>query len=92
MGTALENPARPFVVLGSVGFRQDRVIKNLINKSTPSLSAAACHTFIKAMGHGVGNHLLRDKVELAKQLMEEAEEGRHSCNHRVSTHLTRKPT
>lgn len=78
MGKALENPSRPFVAILGGAKVSDKigVIENLINKVDVLLiGGGMAYTFLKAKGYEVGNSLLEeDKVELAKQLMEKADE------------------
>jgi len=76
LGEALDNPERPFVgILGGkkVSDKID-VIKSLLGKvNTLIIGGAMANTFLKAEGHGIGNSMYEeDKVELAKELMEEA--------------------
>jgi phosphoglycerate kinase len=76
LGKALQNPERPFVaILGGakVGDKID-VIQNLINKvDTLLIGGGMAYTFLKAQGQQVGKSLLEhDKVDLARQLLEQA--------------------
>ena len=65
LGSAVENPVRPFVaILGGA-----KVSDCLI------IGGGMAYTFRKALGFKVGNSLLEeDKIELAKELMAKAEE------------------
>ena len=78
MGQALENPKRPFVaILGGVKVSDKiGVINNLFTKvDTLIIGGAMAYTFFKAKGYSVGDSLCElDKVELAKELMQKAEE------------------
>ncbi len=77
MGGALENPARPFVAILGGAKVSDKigVIRNLIDKvDALVIGGGMAYTFIRAMGHTVGNSICEaDKVSLAAELMEEAE-------------------
>lgn len=77
LGNALDNPARPFVAILGGAKVSDKigVIRNLINKvDTLIIGGGMAFTFFKAKGYEIGNSLLEeDKVELAKELMEQAE-------------------
>jgi 3-phosphoglycerate kinase len=78
MGGALETPKKPFVAILGGAKVSDKigVIKNLIDKvDTLIVGGGMAYTFYKAKGHNTGSSLLEeDKVELAKELMEKAEE------------------
>lgn len=78
MGQALENPRRPFVAILGGAKVSDKigVINNLLTKvDTLIIGGAMAYTFIKAKGHSVGNSLCEiDKVDLARELMQKAEE------------------
>jgi phosphoglycerate kinase len=76
LGKALESPARPFVaVIGGakVSDKMD-VIRNLLGKVDALLiGGAMAYTFLKSQGKQVGKSLVEDdKLELAKQLLDEA--------------------
>ena len=77
MGGALENPQRPFVAILGGAKVSDKigVIENLIDKvDTLIIGGGMSYTFQVALGGRVGKSLLeKDKVDLAKQLMEKAE-------------------
>jgi phosphoglycerate kinase len=75
---ALESPLRPFVaVLGGAKITgKIEVIENLLNKvESLIIGGGMAYTFLKARGFGVGDSLIEgDKLELAKSLMERADE------------------
>lgn len=77
MGKALDDPKRPFVAILGGAKVSDKigVIKNLISKvDTLIIGGGMAYTFAVAKGGQVGKSLLeKDKVELAKSLLEEAE-------------------
>ena len=77
MGTALENPKRPFVAILGGAKVSDKigVIENLIDKvDTLVIGGGMAYTFFKAKGYEVGKSICEiDKVELAKELMAKAE-------------------
>ena len=76
LGTALENPERPFVAILGGAKVSDKiaVIDNLLGKvDSLIIGGAMANTFTKAMGYGVGKSLCEDdKIDLAKELMEKA--------------------
>ena len=77
MGTALENPKRPFVAILGGAKVSDKigVIENLIDKvDTLIIGGGMAYTFFKAKGYEVGKSICEeDKIELAKELMAKAE-------------------
>lgn len=77
LGTALENPERPFVAILGGAKVSDKiaVIDNLLEKvDCLIIGGAMANTFIKAKGYNVGKSLCEDdKIELAKELMKKAE-------------------
>ena len=77
LGTALENPERPFVAILGGKKVSDKigVIKALLEKvDVLMIGGAMAYTFFKSMGYEVGNSLCElDKLDLAKSLMEKAE-------------------
>jgi len=78
LGTALADPARPFVcILGGAKVSDKiNVIRNLLQKAdTILIGGAMAYTFRKTQGFGVGNSLVEDgKLDLASSLLEEAKD------------------
>jgi len=78
MGKALENPEHPFVAILGGAKVSDKigVINNLLEKVDVLLiGGGMAYTFKKALGKSIGNSLLEeDRVPLAKELMEKAEQ------------------
>ncbi len=78
MGKALENPERPFVAILGGAKVSDKigVIKNLLNKvDTILIGGGMAYTFLKAQGYEIGKSILEeDKLDLANELLKEAEE------------------
>ena len=78
LGSALENPERPFVAIlgGKKVSDKINVINSLLEKvDTLMIGGAMAYTFYKAQGYGVGNSICElDKLDLAKELMEKAKE------------------
>lgn len=76
LGSALENPERPFVAILGGAKVSDKigVIDNLLEKvDTLIIGGGMAYTFFKAMGYEVGNSLCElDKLDLANSLMEKA--------------------
>lgn len=76
MGGALENPKRPLVAILGGAKVSDKigVITNLIDKvDTLIIGGGMAYTFMKSLGHSIGDSLLEaDKVELAGEMMEKA--------------------
>lgn len=76
MGGALDNPARPFVAILGGAKVSDKigVINNLLEKvDTLIIGGAMAYTFNAALGRSIGNSLCeKDKIELAKELIEKA--------------------
>ncbi len=77
MGAALENPERPFVAILGGAKVKDKigVIKNLLSKcDSLIIGGGMAYTFLKAKGYEIGKSLLdADNIELAKELMADAE-------------------
>lgn len=78
LGRALESPERPFTAIIGGAKVKDKigVIENLLNKVDHLIiGGGLSYTFIKALGHEIGDSLLEeDKVELAKEFMQKAKE------------------
>ena len=76
LGTALENPERPFVAILGGAKVSDKiaVIDSLMAKvDSLIIGGAMANTFVKAMGYNVGKSLCEDdKIDLANELMEKA--------------------
>ena len=76
IGGALANPKRPLVAILGGAKVSDKigVITNLLDKcDTIIVGGGMAYTFMKALGHNIGNSLLEeDRVEDAKQMMETA--------------------
>ncbi len=76
MGGALTDPKRPFVAILGGAKVSDKigVINNLISKvDTLIIGGGMAYTFFKAMGYEIGTSICEeDKVDLAKQTMENA--------------------
>ncbi len=76
LGTALENPERPFIAILGGKKVSDKigVIKALLEKvDVLMIGGAMAYTFFKSMGYNVGNSICEeDKLDLAKELIEEA--------------------
>lgn len=78
IGGAVNNPAKPFAAIigGAKVSDKIEVISNLLPKvDTLIIGGGMANTFIAAQGYCVGNSLVEeDKFELAKQLLEQANE------------------
>jgi 3-phosphoglycerate kinase len=78
LGEALNTPKRPFVAImgGKKVSDKIEVIENLLDKvDTLMIVGAMEYTFFKAQGYNVGNSICEeDKLELARELMQKAEE------------------
>ena len=76
LGTALENPERPFMAILGGKKVSDKigVIEALLEKvDVLMIGGAMAYTFFKSMGYEVGNSICElDKLDLAKELMEKA--------------------
>jgi phosphoglycerate kinase len=76
LGNAVENPVRPFVaILGGAKISgKIDVIQSLMKKvDTLIIGGGMAYTFYKAQGLEIGKSLLEaDKVDLARQILEEA--------------------
>jgi phosphoglycerate kinase len=77
LGRALHSPAKPFVAILGGAKVSDKigVIKNLMHKvDALIIGGGMAYTFLKAQGQDVGKSLVEeDKLELAKQLVHEAQ-------------------
>jgi phosphoglycerate kinase len=77
LGTALKNPKKPYVaVLGGVKISgKIDVIRNLFEQcNTILIGGGMAYTFFKSLGYEIGDSIVEnDKVELASQLLIEAE-------------------
>ncbi len=78
LGNAVENPKRPFVAILGGAKVSDKlgVINNLLDKvDTLIIGGGMAYTFLKALGHEIGQSLLEaDKVDYAKDMMKKAED------------------
>ena len=76
LGSAINNPKRPLVVILGGAKVSDKIelIKNLIPKADSIIiGGGMAYTFLKAQGISIGNSKLeKDKVDMAKDLMEQA--------------------
>lgn len=82
LGKALENPVSPFLTILGGAKVSDKigVISNLMNKvNSLIIGGAMAYTFLKAQGIEVGDSLVEtDKVDLAKEILKNAEKNRVS--------------
>ena len=78
LGSAVENPVRPFVAILGGAKVSDKlaVVKNLLTKvDTLIIGGGMAYTFLKAQGHDVGNSLCElDQLEYAKEMIKKAKE------------------
>ena len=78
LGNSLENPERPFMAILGGKKVSDKigVIKALLDKvDVLMIGGAMAYTFFKSMGYNVGNSICElDKLDLAKELMNEAKD------------------
>jgi len=76
LGSAVENPVRPFVAILGGAKVSDKlaVVNNLLDKvDTLIIGGGMAYTFLKAMGHDVGNSLCElDQLEYANQMIAKA--------------------
>ncbi|KRM88406.1 phosphoglycerate kinase [Lacticaseibacillus thailandensis] len=76
LGDAVENPKHPFVAILGGAKVSDKigVIRNLVPKADKIIvGGGMTYTFYAAKGLKIGNSLVeRDKIDLAKQIMDEA--------------------
>lgn len=78
LGSAVENPVRPFVAILGGAKVSDKigVINNLLDKvDTLIIGGGMAYTFMVAQGRPIGNSLLEaDRVEYAGEMIKKAEE------------------
>ena len=78
LGSALENPERPFIAILGGKKVSDKigVINSLLEKvDTLIIGGAMSYTFFKAQGYNVGDSICElDKLDIAKELMAKAKE------------------
>jgi phosphoglycerate kinase len=78
LGRALHNPEKPFVAILGGAKVSDKipVIQNLATKvDSLIIGGGMAYTFLKAQGQSIGESLLEaDKVDLAKQLLQQAKQ------------------
>lgn len=78
LGGALENPTHPFVAILGGAKVSDKigVIENLLDKvDTLIIGGGMAYTFYKAQGHHIGTSICEeDKLDLAKSILEKAQE------------------
>src|ERR1700726_2285162 len=78
LGKALEDPEQPFIAILGGAKVGDKigVIRNLLNKvDSLIIGGGMAYTFLKAQGQEIGKSLLEaDKIDLARQLLEEAKQ------------------
>lgn len=76
LGNAINDPKRPLVIILGGAKVSDKIelIKNLIPKANSILiGGGMAYTFLKAQGINIGNSKLeKDKVDMARDLMEQA--------------------
>ncbi|MDD2752135.1 MAG: phosphoglycerate kinase [Candidatus Omnitrophica bacterium] len=78
LGAAVANPQKPFMVILGGAKVSDKigVIENLLPKcDTILIGGGMCYTFLLAQGKKIGNSKLeKDKLDLAKNLLEKAKQ------------------
>jgi phosphoglycerate kinase len=78
LGSAVENPVRPFVAILGGAKVSDKlaVVNNLLTKvNTLIIGGGMAYTFLKAMGHEVGNSLCElDQLQYANDMIAKAKE------------------
>ena len=78
LGSSLENPVRPFVAILGGAKVSDKigVIENLLDKvDTLIIGGGMAYTLYKAQGHHIGTSICEeDKLDLAKSILEKAQE------------------
>lgn len=95
MGSALENPERPFVAILGGKKVSDKigVINSLLEKvDTLIIGGAMAYTFFKAQGYEVGDSICElDKLDLALELMEKAKQKGIKLMLPVDTKIGKEP-
>ena len=78
LGNAVEKPVRPFVAILGGAKVSDKlaVVNNLLTKvNTLIIGGGMAYTFLKAMGHNVGNSLCEnDQLDYAREMIAKAKE------------------
>lgn len=78
LGSAVENPARPFMVILGGAKVSDKIgmIEHLLPKADAIIvGGGMAYTFLKAEGKAIGNSKLeKEKLDLAKSILEQAKE------------------
>ena len=78
LGSAVEKPVRPFVAILGGAKVSDKlaVVSNLLTKvDTLIIGGGMAYTFLKALGHDVGNSLCEvDQLDYAKEMIAKAKE------------------
>ena len=76
LGSAVENPAKPFMVILGGAKVSDKIgmIENLLSKADAIIvGGGMAYTFLKAQGKSIGNSKLeKEKLDLAKSILEQA--------------------
>ncbi len=76
LGSAVENPVRPFVAILGGAKVSDKlaVVRNLLNKvDTLIIGGGMAYTFLAAQGHKIGNSLCEaDQMDYAREMIAEA--------------------
>ena len=77
LGSAVENPVRPFVAILGGAKVSDKlaVVRNLLSKvDTLIIGGGMAYTFLAAQGHKIGNSLCEaDQMDYAREMIAEAE-------------------
>jgi phosphoglycerate kinase len=75
-GRVLDNPARPFATILGGAKVSDKIgaINNLLDKADKFLiGGGMAYTFLRTLGHGIGNSLLeQEKIEVAQEAIEKS--------------------
>lgn len=92
MGSALENPKRPFIAILGGAKVSDKisVIENLLNKVDKILiGGGMAYTFLKAQGHKIGKSICEeDKLDLANEILEKAKQKNVQIILPIDSHIT----